>query len=62
MNSTTQKRYIAEKTITQAGTYYDQTGRWTVRDTQPENPAIGEIFATGHERHMKRWARDLNAR
>ncbi len=55
-------RFVAERTITTPGTYYDATGRWTVRDTQPVNAVAALPFATGHERQMKRWARDLNAR
>lgn len=54
-------RFIAEQTITNPGAYYDQTGRWTVRDTQPLNPDCATVM-NGSERQAKRWARDLNAR
>ncbi len=55
------KRFIAAKTITNAGTYYDRTGRWTVRDTQATG-GFPTVFASGQESAMKRWARELNAR
>ena len=57
------KRYIAAKTITNAGEYYDRTGRWTVTDTAVDAPDhCSWAVMTGTERQAKRWARDLNAR
>lgn len=54
-------RYVAAKTITTPGSYYDTTGRWTVSDTRHE-PHMPAVFASGRGGAMKRWARDLNAR
>lgn len=53
-------RFIAAQTIENPGTYYDQTGRWTVSDTQAPD-SFPAVFATGTERAMKRYAKALNS-